>query len=135
MASSPTILSRRAVAAAVREGIQEARTFASVVKGHPAPPPSGQTHPGASKISPPATPGTAVHQHCCPLWPCQRPPAVPEAPPAAAATLAAQPAAIAPGGRPAVPMPPAALPAATVASLPADPAYHIVATLLNTPAD
>ncbi|KAL3255541.1 hypothetical protein MRX96_017443 [Rhipicephalus microplus] len=29
-------------------------------------PPSGQTHPGASKISPPATPGTAVHQRCCP---------------------------------------------------------------------
>ncbi|KAL3186336.1 hypothetical protein MRX96_028054 [Rhipicephalus microplus] len=36
--SSPTILSRRAVAVAVREEIQEARTFASVVKGHPSPP-------------------------------------------------------------------------------------------------
>ncbi|KAH8033445.1 hypothetical protein HPB51_012898 [Rhipicephalus microplus] len=70
MASSPTILSRRTVAAAVREEIREARTFASVVKGHPAPPPpSGQTHPGASKISPPATPGTAVHQRCCPYGP------------------------------------------------------------------
>ncbi|KAL3193462.1 hypothetical protein MRX96_016819 [Rhipicephalus microplus] len=58
--------------------------------------------------------------------------AVAEAPPAAAATLAAQPAAIVPGGRPAVPMAPAAPPAATVALPPADPAYQIVAILLNT---
>ncbi|KAL3196814.1 hypothetical protein MRX96_045085 [Rhipicephalus microplus] len=58
--------------------------------------------------------------------------AVPEAPPAAAATLAAQPTATVPGGRPAVPMASAAPPAATVAFPPADPAYQIVATLLNT---
>ncbi|KAL3198258.1 hypothetical protein MRX96_044466 [Rhipicephalus microplus] len=70
MESSLTILSRRIVAAAVREEIQEVRTFASVVKGHPAPPPpSSQTHPGASQISPPATPGTAVSQRCCPYGP------------------------------------------------------------------
>ncbi|KAL3183080.1 hypothetical protein MRX96_006862 [Rhipicephalus microplus] len=73
MASSPTILSRRAVAAAVREEIQEARTFASVVKGHPAPPPLRQdpswrlenlatSH--SRDCSPPAL---------LPLWPCQRP--------------------------------------------------------------
>ncbi|KAL3174895.1 hypothetical protein MRX96_010926 [Rhipicephalus microplus] len=45
MASSPTILSRRTVAAAVREEIREARTFASVVKGHPAPPPPPPARP------------------------------------------------------------------------------------------
>ncbi|KAL3225497.1 hypothetical protein MRX96_004620 [Rhipicephalus microplus] len=43
LASSTTILSRRAVAAATR--------------------------PGTSKISPPATPGTAVHQRCSPYGP------------------------------------------------------------------
>ncbi|KAH7950556.1 hypothetical protein HPB51_028409 [Rhipicephalus microplus] len=132
MASSPTILSRRTVAAAVREEIREARSFASVVKGHPAPPP------------PPARPIPAPRKsRRQPLQGLQSTSAaahmalpvatgVPEAPPAAAATPAAQPAAIAPGGRPAVPMAPAALPDATVELPPADPAYQIVATLLNT---
>ncbi|KAL3189191.1 hypothetical protein MRX96_022024 [Rhipicephalus microplus] len=32
-------------------------------------PPSSQTQPSASQISSPATPGTAVHWHCCPYGP------------------------------------------------------------------
>ncbi|KAL3179159.1 hypothetical protein MRX96_038257 [Rhipicephalus microplus] len=133
MVSSPTILSRRAVAAAVREEIQEARTFASVVKGHPSPPPppSGQTNPGASQISSPATPGTAVPGSAAPkALPAAT--AVPEAAPAAAVTLVAQPAAIVPGGRPAVLTAPMAPPAATLALPPAEPACQIIATLLHT---
>ncbi|KAH8020520.1 hypothetical protein HPB51_002469 [Rhipicephalus microplus] len=73
MASSPTILSRRAVAAAVREEIQEARTFASVVKGHPAPPilrpdPSRRLANLAASHSRDCSPPALL-----PLWPCQRP--------------------------------------------------------------
>ncbi|KAH7934471.1 hypothetical protein HPB51_029163 [Rhipicephalus microplus] len=133
MASSPTILSRRTVAAAVREEIREARTFASVVKGHPAPPPPPPARPIPAPRKSRRQPLQGL-QSTSAAAPMALPvaTAVPEAPPAAAATLAAQPAAIAPGGRPAVPMAPAAPPAATVELPPADPAYQIVTTLLNT---
>ncbi|KAL3185151.1 hypothetical protein MRX96_031027 [Rhipicephalus microplus] len=73
MASSPTILSRCTVAAAVREEIREARTFASVVKGHPAPPP---LRPDPSRRLENLA---ASHSRDCsppallPLWPCQWP--------------------------------------------------------------
>ncbi|KAH8034907.1 hypothetical protein HPB51_003194 [Rhipicephalus microplus] len=132
MASSPTILSRRTVAAAVREENREARTFASVVKGHPAPPlPPARPIPAPRKSRRQPLQGLQSTSAAAPMaLPVAT--AVPEAPPAAAATPAAQPAAIAPGGRPAVPMAPAAPPAATVELPPADPAYQIVATLLNT---
>ncbi|KAL3179603.1 hypothetical protein MRX96_037983 [Rhipicephalus microplus] len=74
MASSPTILSRRTVAAAVREEIREARTFASVVKGHPAPPPPLRPDPSRRLEN-----LAASHSRDCsppalqPLWPCQWP--------------------------------------------------------------
>ncbi|KAH8009375.1 hypothetical protein HPB51_015698 [Rhipicephalus microplus] len=132
MASSPTVLSRRTVAAAVREEIREARSFASVVKGDPAPPlPPARSIPAPRKSRRQPLQGPQSTSAAAPMaLPVATP--VPEAPPAAAATPAAQPAAIAPGGRPAVPMAPAVLPAATVELPPADPAYQIVATLLNT---
>nr|XP_037288245.1 oleosin-B6-like [Rhipicephalus microplus] len=96
-----------------------------------APPPSGQTNPGASQISSPATPGTAVPGSAAPkALPAAT--AVPEAAPAAAVTLVAQPAAIVPGGRPAVLTAPMAPPAATLALPPAEPACQIIATLLHT---
>ncbi|KAL3190468.1 hypothetical protein MRX96_019986 [Rhipicephalus microplus] len=96
MASSPTVLSRRTVAAAVREEIREARTFASVVKGHPAPPlPPARPIPAPRKSRRQPLQGL---QYTSAAAPMALPVAttVPEAPPAAAATPAAQPAAIAP---------------------------------------
>ncbi|KAH7938670.1 hypothetical protein HPB51_028812 [Rhipicephalus microplus] len=72
MVSSPTILSRRAVAAAVREEIQEVRTFASVVKGHPSPPlwpdPSRRLANLVASHSRDSSPLALL-----PLWPCRRP--------------------------------------------------------------
>ncbi|KAL3209478.1 hypothetical protein MRX96_009213 [Rhipicephalus microplus] len=96
MASSPTILSRRTVAAAVREEIREARTFASVVKGHPAPPlPPARPIPAPRKSRRQPLQGLQSTSAAAPMaLPVAT--AVPEAPPAAAATPAAQPAAIAP---------------------------------------
>ncbi|KAL3244781.1 hypothetical protein MRX96_018584 [Rhipicephalus microplus] len=96
MASSPTILSRRIVAAAVREEIREARTFASVVKGHPAPPlPPARPIPAPPKSRRQPLQGLQSTSAAAPMaLPVAT--AVPEAPPAATATPAAQPAAIAP---------------------------------------
>ncbi|KAL3224961.1 hypothetical protein MRX96_049396, partial [Rhipicephalus microplus] len=133
MASSPTVLSRRTVAAAVREEIREARSFASVVKGHPAPPPPPRPDPSRRLGN-----LAASHSRDCsppallPLWPCQWPllflkPLLLQLP-----LPRPSPQLLPPGGRPAVPMAPAVLPAATVELPPADPAYQIVATLLNT---
>ncbi|KAL3245901.1 hypothetical protein MRX96_058107 [Rhipicephalus microplus] len=132
MISSRTILSRRAVAAAVREEIQEARNFASVVKGHPsAPPPPARPILAPRKYRRQPLQGQQFTGTAAPMaLPAVT--AVPEGPPAATVTLAAQPAAIVPGGQPAVPTASVTPPAATVALPPADPAYQIIATLLHT---
>ncbi|KAH7946786.1 hypothetical protein HPB52_004230 [Rhipicephalus sanguineus] len=131
MASTTSTLSRRAVTAAVREEIQEARTFASVVKGHPKPPPPPVRPTPAPRKSRRQAPGSSGTANAVP----ETPPAaiaVPEVPPAATTTTMAQPAAPVPAGLPAAPTVPVTPPAAIMVPPAADPAYQIVTTLLLT---